>query len=186
MSCFVVSDHHVSALVAWAVAYGADLDLSPDALAHELASANRAAFNERYAGRYQSEVAPFGGFNRSVDLADLAPVAIVKACDCLAYQCSDWTAWDRSDLALDLAEIRSVAVQLARGPWSPGEPDDPSELPGYHAAAWELHEPATWAPDLVAAGHELAERDRRLAEMDYPEHEIEAIRAALAATRCAA
>jgi len=222
MSCFVVSDYHVSALVAWAAVNGADLDASPHALAHELASANRAAFNERYAGRYQDEVAPFV-FTRLIDLADLAPVAIVKACDCLAYQCSDWTAWDRSDLARDLGEIRAVAVQLARGPWSPGEPDDPSELPGYHAAAWCLDEPDTWAPDLVAAGHAAAdlaataralvhtlqsmavhpshyadlvaalaavdataERDRRLAELDYPEHEIEAIRAALAATRCAA
>ena len=55
MSCFIVSDYHVSALVAWAIRHGLDLDASPDAVAHELASANRAAFNERYGGRYQME-----------------------------------------------------------------------------------------------------------------------------------
>jgi len=42
------------------------------------------------------------------------------------------------------------------------------------------------APDLVAAGHDAAARDRRLATLDYPEHELAAIRAALAATRCEA
>jgi hypothetical protein len=184
MSCFIVSDFHINALVAWADANGADLDVSPDALAHELASANRAAFAERYEGRYQDEVAPFDGFDRSVDLVDLAPVAIVKACDCLAYQCSDWAAWDQSGVALDLGEIRSVAVQLARGPWSPGLPDDfydVRNLAGYGAAAWELHE-----PERIAERVRIAERDRRLATLDYPEHELAAILAAFRATRGAA
>ena len=182
MSCFVVSDYHVSALVAWAIRQGLDLDASPDAVAHVLASANRRAYSERYAGRYDSELVAFGGLDRSAG-ADLVPVAIVKACDCLDYQASDWSRWDDSDASGYLAVIRRAAVTLA----------DPAAaaasgraLPGYHAAAWELHEPDTWAPDLVAAGHEAAERDRRLATLDYPEHEIEAIRAALAATRCAA
>ena len=39
--------------------------------------------------------------------------------------------------------------------------------------------------DLAAAA-QAAERDRRLATLDYPEHELAAIRSALAATRCAA
>jgi len=39
--------------------------------------------------------------------------------------------------------------------------------------------------DLATIRADLA-AERRLAELDYPEHEIEAIRAALAATRCAA
>jgi hypothetical protein len=140
MSCFVVSDYHVSALVAWAIRAGVTFDASPDALAHELATSNRAAFAERYAGRYQDEVAPFGGLDYSAGL-DLAPVAIVKACDCLAYQCSDWSAWEQSDACLDLGEIRQVAMQLTRGPWSPAEPDDGRPLPGYDAAAWTLDAP---------------------------------------------
>jgi hypothetical protein len=40
--------------------------------------------------------------------------------------------------------------------------------------------------DLVAAAAQAAERDRRLATLDYPEHELAAIRSAQAATRCAA
>ena len=189
MSCFVVSDYHVSALVAWAIRQGLDLDASPDAVAHVLASANRRAYSERYAGRYDSELVPFSGLDRSAG-ADLVPVAIVKACDCLDYQASDWSRWDDSDASGYLAVIRRAAVTLA----------DPAAvaasgraLPGYEAASWCLDEPDTWAPDLVAAGHEAPERDtwgpdrdRRLAEMDYPEHEIEAIRAALAATGRAA
>jgi hypothetical protein len=184
MSCFVVSDFHINALVAWADANGADLDVSPDAQAHELASANRAAFAERYEGRYQDEVAPFGGFDRSVDLVDLAPVAIVKACDCLAYQCSDWAAWDQSGVALDLGEIRSVAVQLARGPWSPGLPDDfydVRNLAGYDAAAWSLDAPEPEPRPFDLAADRLA---AALADMTGPE--LAVLRAALAATRCAA
>lgn len=170
MSCFVVNDYHVSALVAWAIRQGVNLAASPDAAAHELASANRAAFAERYQGRYQDELAPFGGLDRSAG-ADLGPVAIVKACDCLDYQASDWSSWERSDACLVLGAIRAAAVDLA----NPGR-RGVRELPGYDAAAWELVPPA----DLAA------ERDRRLAELDYPEHELAAIRAALAATRCAA
>lgn len=158
MSCFVVSDYHVSALVAWAFANGADLDASPDATAHGLASANRAAFAERYEGRYQDEIIPFGGLDYSAGL-DLAPVAIVKACDCLAYQCSDWTAWDQSDACLDLGEIRQVAMQLTRGPWSPSEPDDNRPLPGYDAAAWSLDAPE---PDPVDPVADLAAQARAL------------------------
>ena len=171
MSCFVVSDYHVSALVNWGARAGAIPGISPDALAHELASANRSAFSSRYLGRYDSELAPFGGLDRSAG-ADLAPVAIVKACDCLEYQASVWPCWDRSDVAAHLAAIRAAAQATCLGgryhakPWP---------LPGYDAAAWELVDPAELAAERLAA---------TLASM--PEHEVNAIRAALAATRCAA
>ena len=171
MSCFVVSDFHISALVNWGARAGAIPGISPDTLAHELASANRSAFSSRYLGRYDSELVPFGGLDRSAG-ADLAPVAIVKACDCLEYQASDWTCWDRSDVAAHLAAIRAAAQAACLGgryhakPWP---------LPGYDAAAWELVDPAELAAERLAA---------TLASM--PEHEVNAIRAALAATRCAA
>lgn len=185
MSCFVVPDFHVSALVAWAIRADVLPDaVSPDALAHELASANRAAYSERYQGRYDSELVPFAGLDRSAGQG-LAPVAIVKACDCLAYQAGDWSSWDQSDAAAHLVAIRATAQAACLG--GRHRPDlDPDALPGYNAAAWCLDQPDTWAPDLVAAGHEIAERDRRLATLDYPEHELAAIRSALAATRCAA
>lgn len=172
MSCFIVSDYHVSALVAWAIRQGLDLDASPDAVAHELASANRAAFNERYGGRYQMEFEPFAGLDRSAG-AELQPVAIVKACDCLEYQASDWSSWEGSDANRHLDAIRRATAALAR--WPAGASTNSRAMPGYDAAPWCLD-----APDLAA------ERDRRLADLDYPDHELAAIRAALAATRCAA
>jgi hypothetical protein len=179
MSCFVVSDFHVSAIVAWAVDKGVPLDDSPDAVALGLAAANRAAFSERYAGRHDAEALPFGGFDRSAALG-LQPVEIIKACDCLAYQCSDWSAWDLCDASEDLALIRDVAVQLVLGPWSiaygPAEAEG-RELPGYADAAWclERTEPVDLAADRLAAA---------LAGMSAPE--LAAIRAALAATEGAA
>jgi hypothetical protein len=180
MSCFVVSDFHISALVNWGARAGAIPGISPDTLAHELASANRSAFSSRYLGRYDSELVPFGGLDRSAG-ADLVPVDIVKACDCLEYQASDWTCWDRSDIAAHLAAIRAAALAMALAGLSiaarvnAGGLDYGRELPGYDAAAWELVDPAELAAERLAA---------TLASM--PEHEVNAIRAALAATRCAA
>jgi hypothetical protein len=174
MSCFVVSDYHVSALVAWAIRHGVDLDASPDAVAHMLASANRCAYSDRYAGRFDAELLPFGGLDRSAG-AELLPVAIVKACDCLDYQASDWSRWDDSDAFGYMVAIRRAAVALAD---PAGVATSGRALPGYDAAPWALDE-----PEPV---DQAAERDRRLASLDYPEHELAAIRAALAATRCAA
>jgi hypothetical protein len=174
MSCFVVSDYHVSALVAWAIRQGVDLDASPDAVAHMLASANRCAYSDRYAGRFDAELVPFGGLDRSAG-AELLPVAIVKACDCLDYQASDWSRWDDSDAFGYMVAIRRAAVALAD---PAGVATSGRALPGYDAASWSLDE-----PEPV---DQAAERDRRLASLDYPEHELAAIRAALAATRCAA
>ena len=176
MSCFVVSDFHISALVAWAVAHGVDLDTSPDAVAHVLASANRRAFSERYAGRYDCELVPFGGLDRSAGV-DLAPVAIVKACDCLDYQACDWSTWTDSDAFGYLVAIRRAAVALADPAGNPSAIG--RGLAGYDAAAWCLDEPEPEPVDLVA--------DRLAATLaSMPEHEVNALRSALAATRCAA
>jgi hypothetical protein len=136
MSCFVVPDFHINVLVNWAARAGALKGISPDALAHMLACANRAAFAERYEGRYQDEIQLFEGLDRAA-FADLAPVAIVKACDCLDYQASDWSLWNDSDAFGHLVAIRRAAVAMA----APG--GDPSAsghaLPGYDAAAWCLN-----------------------------------------------
>jgi len=178
MSCFVVSDYHVSALVAWAIRQGLDMDASPDAVAHVLASANRRAFSERYQGRHDAELVPFGGLDRSAG-ADLAPVAIVKACDCLDYQTCDWSRWCDSDAFGYLVAIRRAAVALA----DPAGRASASgrALPGYDAAAWSLDR-----PDLPGPRHDAA-ADRLAAVLaSMTEHELEAIRAALAATRAAA
>jgi hypothetical protein len=181
MSCFVVNDYHVNALVAWGLRHGAIVGISPDALAHMLACANRAAYAERYQG---DQVEPFEGFDRSVDPSHLAPVAIVKACDCLDYQCSDWSSWSGigSEPAAHLAAIRAAALAMAMaghgiaaGP-NAGGLDYGRELPGYDAAAWHLDEPEP--VDLVA--------DRLAAALgDMTEPELAAIRSAMVAIAAA-
>ncbi len=181
MSCFVVPDFHINALVNWGHRQGAILGISPDALAHMLACANRAAFSERYAGRYDSELVPFAGLDRLAG-ADLAPVAIVKACDCLDYQCSDWSSWSGigSEPAAHLAAIRAAALALAlaghgiaAGP-NAGGLDYGRELPGYDAAAWCLDEPEPEPVALVADRLAAA-----LADLSVPE--LAAIRSAMVA-----
>lgn len=181
MSCFVVSDFHVNALVAWALRHGAIVGISPDALAHMLACANRAAYAERYDG---DPVEPFEGFDRSVDPSHLAPVAIVKACDCLDYQASDWGHWYGSEPSAHLAVIRARAVSLALaahritpGP-NAGGLDYGRELPGYDAAAWHLD-----GPDQVEPVEPVDQVADRLAAAlaDLSEPELAAIRSALVA-----
>ncbi|WP_353247353.1 hypothetical protein [Limnohabitans sp.] len=177
MSCFVVNDYHVNALVAWGLRHGAIVGISPDALAHMLACANRAAYAERYQG---DQVEPFEGFDRSVDPSHLVPVAVVKACDCLDYQCSDWSSWSGigSEPAAHLAAIRAAALAMAMaghgiaaGP-NAGGLDYGRELPGYDAAAWHLDEPEP--VDQVA--------DRLAAALgDLTEPELAAIRSAMVA-----
>lgn len=138
MSCFVVNDYHVNALVAWAVRQGLPLGaVSPDALAHELASANRAAFHQRYAGDYSDESPAFEGFER-VDASHLPPLAVVKACDCLEYQASDWSSWRESEACAHLAAIRAAALAMATGGRYLGADAPAHALPGYAAHHWEL------------------------------------------------
>ena len=194
MSCFVVPDFHVSALVAWAVHNRALVGISADALAHGLATANRFAFAQRYAGRYLDELAPFTGLDLDADRA-LDPIGVVKGCDCLAYQASDWAGWDGCEAAAHLAAIRAAALHRATGgTWR----DDmrAHRLPGYDAAAWTLAAPELVRVDpdevdrLAAALASMPDPDKvdRLAATlaSMPEHEVDAILAALAATRCAA
>jgi hypothetical protein len=182
MSCFVVSDFHINALVSWGLRHGAIVGISPDALAHMLAGANRAAFAERYLD--DPGLVPFAGFDRPVDPSHLAPVAIVKACDCLDYQCSDWTSWSGagSEPAAHLAAIRAAALALALAGLSiaarasAGGLDYGRELPGYDAADWHLDEPEPEPRPFDLAADRLA---AALADMTAPE--LAVIRSAMAA-----
>lgn len=187
MSCIVLSDYHISALVAWAIRQGVALDTSPDAVAHMLAGANRRAYSDRYAGRYDSELAPFGGLDRSAG-ADLGPVAIVKACDALDYQASDWSRWTDSDAFGYMVAIRRAAVALAAPAGNPSAPG--RSLPGYDAAAWTLDppDPADQAADrLAVALDDMSDPVDQVADRlavalgDMTEPELAAIRSALVA-----
>jgi hypothetical protein len=134
MSCFVVPDFHINALVSWTIGHKVYTGgAGRAALARNLAKANRRAYQERY----QDPGAPsdYRGFS-IVDVDHLDPIAIVKACDCLDYQASDWTGWRASDACRVLESIRAVALHLAAGDYQ-GKARD---LPGYDAAPWCLEE----------------------------------------------
>ena len=127
MSCFVVPDFHIDALVSWAADNGAAAfvdGLTPSQLARKLFLANALAYRERY-----GEAVPLKyKFTRVT--TDLEPVAVLKACDCLEYQCSDWSDWSASVQDRALARIRDRAIIC---------------LPGYRSAAWTLEETASCA-----------------------------------------
>lgn len=125
MSCFVVSDYHVDALVSWAEIHNSSgLRLFGDApaLAAALAAANRAAYKDRYGEEGDTKPAYIPR-----DVRRMSPVQVLKACNCLDYQCSDWTLWEHSISRRALDIIKDLAV---------------SRLPGYDEADWALDEVA--------------------------------------------
>jgi hypothetical protein len=132
MSCFVVPDFHINALVSWTIGRDIPLGHGRAALARTLAAANRRAYQERY--QDPGEPSDYRGFS-IVDVSHLDPLAIVKACDCLDYQASDWTGWRASDACRVLESIRAVALHLAAGDYQGSAYD----LPGYSAAPWCLY-----------------------------------------------
>ena len=138
MSCFIVSDYHIRALVSWAELHNVELGFSPVVAAELLAAANRKAFAERYRGAYSEDSPAFGGF-QAVDIIEMLPVEVLKAARCLNYQASDWAAWEGSTAAGVLHAIERAA--LAQLEELHGRAVDPQNLPGYDAAAWELIDP---------------------------------------------
>ena len=124
MSCFVVPDFHIDALVSWAVANhaGAFIDgLDPRGLAAALYLANCTAYRERY-GEDPSENYIF---TMRPEVHAMSAVQILKACACLEYQCSDWTDYPGSVAQRAIERIRDHAITY---------------VPGYRAAAWTLEE----------------------------------------------
>ncbi len=122
MSCFVVPDFHIDVIVSWAcvrkgtAVYGIGED--PRELAKMLHQANTAAVRARYG----EEDFPEYVFSFR-DARPVSLVQIIKACDCLEYQCSDGPDWTNSRAARALAAIRDQAIRL---------------FPGYESAAWVL------------------------------------------------
>ena len=148
MSCFIVSDFHINALISWAESQRLDLDYSPAVAAELLAKANRRAYSERYRGETSD---PFGGYRRE-DIGDAVPVEILKACRCLNYQACDWSGWEDSEAAqvlriIEEAAMRELAEVYGRRAL---DADGGRNLPGYDAAAWELRDPESFAQGVDA------------------------------------
>jgi hypothetical protein len=126
MSCFVVPDFHIDALVSWAVANHAAAfidNLSPRELAAEMYWANCTAYRDRYG--YEQEVGGDYTFTMRPEVHTMPAVQVLKAVACLDYQCSDWTDYPGSVAQRALERIRDHAITY---------------VPGYRAAAWTLEE----------------------------------------------
>lgn len=127
MSCFVVPDFHIDALVSWAASTGAAAfidGLNPRELAAELHLANCAAYRERYSDAPGESYA----FTMRPEVHAMPAVQVLKAVACLRYQCSDWSKFEGSTADRALDRIRDHAI---------------ARLPGYQAAAWSLEKDST-------------------------------------------
>jgi hypothetical protein len=124
MSCFVVPDFHIDALVSWAVANHAAAfieGLDPRGLAAELYLANCTAYRERY-GEDPSENYIF---TMRPEVHAMPAVQVLKACNCFEYQASSWSEYQGSVAQRAIERIRDHAITY---------------VPGYRAAAWTLEE----------------------------------------------
>ena len=124
MSCFVVPDFHIDALVSWAIANHASAfidGLTPRELAAELHRANCAAYRERYGESGGEEYR----YTFRPETHALPAVQVLKACNCFDYQASDWSSYTGSVAQRAVERIREHAITY---------------VPGYRAAAWTLEE----------------------------------------------
>jgi hypothetical protein len=125
MSAFVVGPDHIDAILTYAQAARRDYGNAAEytATGRKLLAANVASVCYRYerdtpADHIDPERYTFRPLNRN-----RSAVEIIKACDCLAYQCSELPEWVGSEAYQLLNAIRSRAVYC---------------LPGYSDAAWEI------------------------------------------------
>lgn len=128
MSAFLVSDDHITAICTFACDSRTSgvrvwLNGQPERASGRhmeafqmLKQANIDSLTARYGDPQQTAEAKLGRLK-------LPPLAIVKACDCLAYQCSEVENWKDTDAAKTLEEIKYAAV---------------AAIPGYDEEAWEI------------------------------------------------
>lgn len=130
MSCFTVTDNHLSAIIGWACranlnagwvenpgrhAYRPGMEQEAVDILH---AANVRSVN----ARYRLANIPAGAVFQ-VNAPKLLPVEVIKACDCVEYQCTEWDEFEGSDAQKLLRDIQCAAIRA---------------LPGYEAAAWDI------------------------------------------------
>lgn len=125
MSCFVVSNEHICAIVSFAskqrwLRYGRgenSLKLNDtkaiDKVCKALKNRNVQSFNFRYDGRYSEEVTPDITFNG--DFKDLPAMQIVRLVECLSYNCSDHPEFANSDEEIFLESVKNNAIRRLPG-----------------------------------------------------------------------
>lgn len=121
MSCFLVSDKHINAIVTYAI----DKDVwveglgvpnvsssvitedRAEGIAQILADANQASVNERYIERASSPDIKY----ECVD--GLSAVEIIKLCTCYMYQSNEASSWNESmALRIVQAVINCAAIRV--------------------------------------------------------------------------
>ena len=129
MSAFLVNDRHIDALLTWAINtpdYGAPRKLDgmtvydqPDLLGQILVDANYRSLSARYGDNDQPHEYKFRRYPRT-----LSPVEVIKACDCLIYQCCEFEEWPTTKAYRMVQDMREGAI---------------NSLDGMDNAAWEIH-----------------------------------------------
>jgi len=135
MSAFHVGEYHVNALLSWArtanmtirirqsgrsTAYETRDDDACRLLGEILNAENQRSVNARY---QTTDMPPDYAWRFLPEYRSVAPVAIIKACDCFEYQLAEFDGWEQSDAYRIIDAIRSRAIRT---------------LPGYDAAPWAL------------------------------------------------
>lgn len=131
MSAFIVSPHHISAIVSYMAApldsyrttyyyNGKSTDVSgnEDTIGQILTDANFASVNSRYD---TGEVPPVYKWSPFVPVR--TPVEILKAVACLDYQSCEYEGWEKSEAYAILETCKSKAIY---------------NLPGYEEASWKI------------------------------------------------
>ena len=130
MSCYLVTDKHISAIIGWACRenISAGWGSNPGRYAYTpgfeqeacdiLYAANVKSVNARY-----KESADESGCTFLTSAPRLNPIEVIKACDCLAYQCDEWEGFEGSTAQAILRDIQRGAI---------------TRLPGYDKSRWSI------------------------------------------------
>ena len=128
MSAFLVNNRHIDALLTWAINtpdYGAPRKLDgmtvydqPDLIGQILVDANYRSLSARYGDKDQPHEYKFRKYPRT-----LSPVEVIKACDCLIYQCCEFAEWPTTKAYRIIQDTREGAID---------------SLEGMDKAAWEI------------------------------------------------
>jgi len=130
MSCYLVSDDHINALISWAqwnkvtfrVLVGdGSVTIDYDAVRQELRRTNEESYHTRYAhlDGISKEHEPVKGKSGPA----LPVIEILKLCNCYDYQACEFDGWEASDAYAFMRELRSHVVRA---------------LPGYEQAPWSI------------------------------------------------
>lgn len=131
MSCYLVSDDHINAMISWAqwnnVEFRVKIGFEPacrvdyDFVRQELRKTNEKSYQTRYAHRddISMEHEPVIGKSGPA----LPAIEILKLCACYDYQACEFDGWKTSDAKAFVQYLRNEVTRA---------------LPGYEQAPWSI------------------------------------------------